>query len=314
MGRCFYVIINSLTTLFFLIMPFSHMLLALSVVFIWGINFIFIKLSLVEFSPLWLCALRFLLASIPAVFFIKPPAAPFRSVLLYGLVMFALQFAFLFLGLHLGMTAGMASLIVQVQVFFSMFFAAIVLGERPSMMQVAGALLAFSGIAIVAFHLDDHISMLGFLCMMGAAASWGVGNLMTKKMSHVCMMSLVVWGCFIASVPMVILALMVEGPASIIDSYHHVTWIGVSSLLYTVCISTWVGYGVWNRLIRRYPLTTVVPFMLLTPLVGMLSSILLLGESFQLWKLASGCLVMGGLYINILNAKWLSWKLQQQEI
>ncbi len=112
-------------------MPFSHLLLALLVVFVWGINFIFVKLSLEEFSPLLLCAVRFLLASVPAVFFIKPPAVPFKIIAGYGLIMFALQFALLFIGLRVGMTPGVASLLMQVQVFFSMFFAIIFLGEQP---------------------------------------------------------------------------------------------------------------------------------------------------------------------------------------
>lgn len=103
-------------------MPFAHLLLALLVVFVWGINFIFVKLSLEEFSPLLLCAVRFLLASVPAVFFIKPPAVPFKIIAGYGLIMFALQFALLFIGLRVGMTPGVASLLMQVQVFFSMFF------------------------------------------------------------------------------------------------------------------------------------------------------------------------------------------------
>jgi O-acetylserine/cysteine efflux transporter len=194
-------------------MPFSHVLLAVLVAIIWGINFIFIKLSLDEFSPLLLCTLRFLLASVPAIFFIKPPAVPFRIVILYGVVMFALQFAFLFMGMHLGMTPGMASLIVQTQVFFSMFFAAIILGERPRIGQVLGALVAFVGIGLVALHLDQDISILGFLCILAAAAIWGIGNLITKKISQVNMISLVIWGCFVASIPMILLTLIFEGPA-----------------------------------------------------------------------------------------------------
>lgn len=77
-------------------MPVSHLLLALLVVVVWGFNFLFVTFGLQEISPLLLCALRFLLASVPAIFFIKLPSASLRIVALYGLVMFALQFSFLF--------------------------------------------------------------------------------------------------------------------------------------------------------------------------------------------------------------------------
>ncbi len=294
-------------------MPISHLLLTLLVVVIWGLNFIFVKLGLEEISPLLLCALRFFLASIPAVFFIKPPSVPFRIVALYGLVMFALQFSLVFMGMHVGMTPGMASLIMQVQVFFSMFFAVLFLGEQPSISQVAGALVAFMGIGLVALHFDTNVSLLGFILILAAAATWGVGNLITKKIKTTNFIAVIVWGSFVACLPMFLLSLIFEGPHRIVTSYHHLTWQGIGSLLYIVYASTWVGYGIWNWLLGRYSVGMIVPFTLLVPVVGILSSILLLGEPFQLWKLNAGLLVISGLCINILSPRFFMTKAQPNE-
>ncbi|HAT7072668.1 TPA: EamA family transporter [Legionella pneumophila] len=295
------------------VMPFAHLLLALLVVFVWGINFIFVKLSLEEFSPLLLCAVRFLLASVPAVFFIKPPAVPFKIIAGYGLIMFALQFGFLFIGLRVGMTPGVASLLMQVQVFFSMFFAIIFLGEQPQVGQIIGALIAFIGIGVVALHFDHNVSLMGFLCILAAAASWGIGNLITKKIHSVNLIAVIVWSSFVACLPMFILSLVFEGPESIVNAYEHMTWKGILSVLYIVYISTWVGYGVWNWLISRYPVGMVVPFTLLVPVVGILSSVFILGEPFYLWKLVAGLLVISGLCINLLTTRLFVAKTQQPE-
>jgi O-acetylserine/cysteine efflux transporter len=285
-------------------MPLKHVLLALLVVLIWGVNFIFVKLGLDEFSPLFLCALRFFLASVPAIFFVKLPAVPFKIVVSYGLVMFALQFAFLFIGMNAGMTAGMASLIIQVQVFFSMFFAAVTLGEKPTKKQLLGAFISFTGILLVAMHFNDQgLSITGFFFILAAAASWGVGNLITKQLSSVNMIALVVWGCFIACIPMFVLALWIEGPGSLRYSYQHLSWVGMGALFYIVCISTWIGYGVWNWLISRHPVGHVVPFVLLIPIIAMLSSMWILHEPFEWWKGTAGVLVVFGLYINLLNPR-----------
>lgn len=163
-------------------MPIYHILLAILVALIWGFNFIFVKLSLVEFSPLFLCALRFFLAFFPAIFFIKLPNAPLKLTILYGLLMFGVQFAFIFMGMKVGMSPGLASLIVQVQIFFSIFFAAIFLKEMPSLIQVVGALVSFAGIGLIAMHVDNNtVSLLGFILIIAAAAAWGLGNLVTKK-------------------------------------------------------------------------------------------------------------------------------------
>ena len=297
-----------------LIMPIKHLLLAFLVAIIWGVNFLFVKLGLEEISPLLLCALRFLLASVPAVFFIKPPAVPFRLVVLYGFFMFAFQFGFLFLGMHIGMTPGMASLLMQVQVFFSIFFAAVLLNESPNSWQMLGALVAFSGMGIVAMHLDQTITVWGFLLVLIAAASWGYGNLVTKKMKKTNMMAVVVWGSFVAFVPMLMFSFLFEGLGAMADSYHRLTWVGATSVFYIVYISTWVGYVIWNGLLSRYPVGTIVPFSLLVPVVGILSSVIFLGESFQLWKLAAGLLVMTGLCINLLSTRYFALKLQKEAV
>ncbi len=295
-------------------MPISHLLLTMLVVVIWGLNFIFVKLGLGELSPLLLCAVRFFLASIPAVFFIKPPAGvPFKTIALYGLVMFALQFALVFMGMDVGMTPGMASLIMQIQVFFSMFFATIFLGEQLNVGQIVGALVAFMGIGVVAMHFDADVSLLGFIMILGAAATWGVGNLITKKIKTNSFVAVIVWGSFVACFPMFLLSLLFEGPQQLVTSYHQLTWKGIGSLLYIVYASTWVGYGIWNWLLGRYPVGMIVPFTLLVPVVGMLGSILLLGEPFQLWKLVSGLLVISGLCINILSPRLFMAKVQPTE-
>ncbi|RUQ88197.1 EamA family transporter [Legionella septentrionalis] len=283
-------------------MPVPHVLLTLLVVFIWGLNFLFVKICLEEISPLLLCALRFFLASVPAIFFIKPPKMPFRTVALYGLIMFALQFALLFLGIYAGMTAGMAALIMQVQIFFSMFFAAIFLDEQPTFLQVAGAFTSFIGIGVVAWHFDNHLSLLGFILILAAAATWGFGNLITKKSPSVNAIALIVWGSFIAFPPLFLCSLLYEGFASAVLSYQHISLKGIGALLYIVYASTWIGYGAWNWLLARYPIGMIVPFTLLIPIIGVLGSVAFLGEPLQTWKIIAGLFVVTGLCINLLNS------------
>lgn len=289
-------------------MPILHLLLALLVVVVWGINFLFVKLGLQEISPLLLCAARFVFASIPAVLFIKPPSVPFRIIASYGLIMFALQFSLVFLGMHFGMTPGMASIIMQVQVFFSMFFAAIVLKEFPKQHQIIGALVAFIGIVIVGFHVSNDITLGGLLCLLGAAATWGFGNLITKKTKNINMMALVVWSSLIAAIPMIAISLVLEGPHQILTTFQHLTWRGWSSILYIVYASTWVGYGVWNWVLSRHTISTVVPLTLLVPIVGMLSSVIFMEEPLYFWKLEAGILVVAGLGINLLSSKLLNMR------
>jgi O-acetylserine/cysteine efflux transporter len=286
-------------------MPFTHIFLACLVAMAWGCNFIVVKLGVYEVPPLLLCSLRFFFASIPAVFFIRWPNTTIKMVTLYGLIMFALQFAFVFTGMAVGMTPGIASLIGQTQIFFSVFFAMIFLRETLTFLQILSSLIAFSGIGIAAMHVDNiHISLLGLLLILGSAATLGLGNLITKKLSHVNMISLIVWGNLVAFVPMSLLSFMIYGGNQINDTIHHLSWLSIFSIAYIVCVSTWLGYGLWSWLLSRHPVSTVVPFTLLVPVFAMVGSALVTGEHFEPWKILVAVLIMLGLCINLFAPRF----------
>ena len=287
-------------------MPLAHILLALLVILIWGINFVFVKFALDALSPYTLCALRFVMVSVPAVFFIKRPPVSIKLIALYGTTMFGLQFCLLFIGIHAGVSPGLASLVMQVQVFFTMFYAAMLWHEKPSRWQLSGAIISFTGIGLVAMHLDAHVTWKGLIFVLLSAASWGWGNVISKSIGKVNMVGLVVWGSFVISLPMILVSLYFDGYQNMLTSYQHLNWLTIISILYVVYISTWVGYTVWSWLLSHHPVSSVSPFTLLVPIVGMLSSTLVLDESFQLWKLGASVLVIGGLVVNIIGTRYFA--------
>ncbi len=283
-------------------------LIAILVIVIWGFNFIFIKYGLDEIPPLLFCAIRFFLASIPIIFFIKLPKVPFKMVALYGMTIFGLQFSCLFTSMYVGMTPSIASVLIQTQVFFSLFFAAIFLKQKLHLWQIGGALISFSGIALVGIHLDQSISLLGFLLVVAGAASWGVGNLFAAQLKHVNPFALVAWGSFVACIPTFFFSLLIEGPGAIILSYTHISALGIIAILYVVYLSTWTAYGAWNWLLSRHSVATIAPFTLLVPVVGMLSSAWILNEPIPFWKILVAILVTFGLLINLLGARYFARK------
>lgn len=284
-------------------MQLFHILLALLVVIVWGFNFVVIKVGLEEISPLLLGFARFFLTSIPAVFFIKRPAAPFKMVIWYGLVMFALQFSLLFIGMYAGITPGLASLLLQLQVFFTVLLAMIFFGEKLRPWQIVGALVSFAGIAFVAMNLGGSITVSGFLLVIGAAASWGAGNVISKKIGKVNMVSLVIWGSLIAWPPLLLISFIMEGADIVFYTFQHITWLSGGAVLYITYLSTLFGFGVWSWLLHHHPLGTIAPFTLLVPVFGILSSVLVLGEPLQSWKIFAALLVIFGLCINLLVPK-----------
>lgn len=282
-------------------MRLHHIVLAILIAAIWGLNFIVIKIGLNELPPVQLCAIRFFLAAFPAVFFIKLPAAPLRMIIAFGLVMFTTQFALLFSGISVGTTAGLASLLLQLQVFFTILLAIIFLSEKPSIWQIIGAIVAISGIGLVAENLGAEISIYGLALIIAAAAAWGLGNLISKKLGKIDMLALVVWGSFFAWPPLLVLSFMLEPNSWNMVVISRISWVTIGAIVYIVYPVTLLGFAAWSWLLNCYPAATVAPFTLLVPVFGFAASSLILGESFPLWKISAATLVIVGLCINLFG-------------
>ena len=280
-----------------------HILLTVLLTLIWGCNFVVVSTGLSDIPPLLFCTIRFLLASIPAVFLLKKPDIAWHYICLYGLFMFALQFGLMFEGMHFGAPPGLSSLIAQTQVFFTLILGGVFFNEKPTKIQLGGALVAFSGIGLVAIKSGSHIPMSGLFFVLAGAIAWGIGNLITKKIGKVNGLSLVAWGCLVALVPMFLTSLATEGLDQIINSIQNISTTGILATLYIVYLSTWVGYGIWGFLLNQYPIATVVPFTLLVPVFGMLSAIVFFDEPMQSWKIAGAALILLGLMINLFGPR-----------
>jgi O-acetylserine/cysteine efflux transporter len=281
-------------------MPPRHLLVALLTVALWGFNFIFIKLALLEVPPLTLSALRFIFTALPFVFFIPRPKVNWLPLIGYGVSIFAVQFGMLFCGMKLGMSAGLASMVAQTQVFFTIGLSAIIFKERPKLSKLVGAFIAFSGVALVGFHSSQDVSVPGLILVLIGAFSWGTGNVISKSLGPVNPIALVVWGALMAILPLTLLAWTMESH-EITALSTHFSAVTVWSLVYIIYMSTHVGFSLWAWLLRHYPASSVAPFTLLVPIFGFLGSVLVLHETLPDWKIYAAILVVVGLCVNVYN-------------
>lgn len=281
------------------------LLLALVVILAWGVNFVVIKLGLHGVPPMLLGTLRFCLAAFPAILFVRRPQVSWRLLLAYGLTISLGQFAFLFSAMYVGMPAGLASLVLQAQAFFTLAFAATFLGEKVRPASLVGLLVAALGLLLIGTEHGVTMTLAGFLLTLAAAAMWGLGNIVTKKIGKVDMLGLVVWGSLIPPIPFFLLSLLLEGPEQIATALTSLSAGSIFAIVYLAFIATLVGYGIWSRLLSRYPAGQVAPFSLLVPVVGLTSAAVLLGEQMTLQQEVGGVAVMLGLLINVFGGRWL---------
>jgi O-acetylserine/cysteine efflux transporter len=292
-------------------MRLRHLILVLFLVFFWGFNWVVIKVGLDGASPLALCFARFLFTSVPAVFFIRRPQVPLKTLAVYGLVMFALQFALLFAGVYLGVAIGLAALISQQgQIFFTLLLVTIFCNERPNKWQIIGILISWIGIGIIAVNLHASASFSGALLVIASSAAWGIGNLISKKLQTTQVLPVIVWGSLFAWPPMLLLAVFTEGTHGFINTFTHMSWMSFGAIIYLGYVATLFGFGTWSFLLNRYPAATVVPFTLLIPIVAFLSSAIVLGEHIESWEVLAGAIVIFGLCFSLVFSRLLEQRVK----
>ncbi|MDE2419405.1 MAG: EamA family transporter [Burkholderiales bacterium] len=282
----------------------SDLLLALVVIFAWGVNFAVIKVGVSDVPPLLLGALRFMLAAFPAVLFLHAPKVPLRLYLLYGMTISVGQFALLFSAIHVGMPTGLASLVLQSQSFFTLLLAALVLKEHWRANQLAGLLLAAVGLVLIGSAHGLSMPLAGFLLTIAAAVMWACGNIVTRAVGAygpMNQLAFVVWASLVPPIPFLLLSAWLEGPTAMQAAVQHFNWQAFSAIAYLAWVATLFGYGVWTRLLSRYPANRVAPFTLLVPLVGLTTGWLVFGEALKPVHFAGGALLMAGLLLNLFG-------------
>ncbi|MFD9069696.1 EamA family transporter [Streptomyces lasiicapitis] len=281
----------------------SHICLAVLVAAVWGVNFVVIEVGLGHFPPLLFSALRFLVAALPAVFFVGRPKVAWKWLLGVGLVLGVAKFGLLFIGMDAGMPAGLSSLVLQIQAVFTAVVAFAVLGERPARVRVVGMAVALAGIGVAAVHEGASGPLTAFGLTVAAAACWGVSNVLTRKASPPDALNFMVWVSTVPVLPLLALSLLFEGPSRDLEALRGLDWQGVGIIVYVAWITTVFGFGAWGYLLRRHPASTVAPFSLLVPVFGMSSAALFLGESVGAFQWCAAALLVGGVAVASLPGR-----------
>ena len=184
------------------------------------------------------------------------------------------------------MPTGLASLVLQASAPFTVLLAGLLLRERLTARQVAGVGLAVAGLAEFAVYragLSGGAALVPVLLTVCGALGWAIGNLSNRQARTAEPFRLMLWMTVVPAIPMLLVSLWLEGPAVVRDSFDGLGerqgLLALGGLAFTVVVATLGGSGIWTTLMARQPSSTVAPFSMLVPVVGIGSSWLLLGDT-----------------------------------
>lgn len=286
-------------------MTLTELLLALAVVFVWGTNFVVIELGLRELPPLLFATLRFALAALPWVFFIRRPPVPWRYLAAVGVLLGVGQFGLLFIAMRDDIAPGLASLVIQVQVFFTVGLSVWLFGESIRPRNLVGLGLGLAGLCLIGANLDATTTALGLGLVLVAALCWALSNLVIKaagrRHGFANPLAFMVWSSLFAVPPLAALSAVIEGQAVVVSAISNAGVGAWAAVLWQALGNTLFGFGIWNLLLTRHSAALVTPTALLVPVFGLGASALALGEPLQDWKLLAAGLIVAGLAINVVD-------------
>jgi len=280
----------------------ADILIALLVAIIWGLAFVASRIALDEFSPELMTAMRFIIAAVPCLFIPKPKVA-WSLLIAISFTLFLGQFLSQAYGIAHGVPVGLTSVVVQSQALFTIGFAAIAFGERPTPMQTLGIVIAAAGLLMICGTVGYDFSVAPFIVLMISPVSFAIGNLLLRRAQGAAMFDLFAWLCLVAALPLLALTLAADGVTPTWHALSHMSLTGLVCMLGLGGVSTSIAYWLWGRLLRDYPAAQVVPFALLVPFVGSAASSVAFGETFGSLRLAGMLTVICGIAVMVLTKR-----------
>jgi drug/metabolite transporter (DMT)-like permease len=179
-----------------------------------------------------------------------------------------------------------AAIIAFTMPMWAALMSAAFLGERIGINKLVSLTLGMGGLAVLLFSDSPEYleKPAGFIVMLGAAVSWAAGTVLLKARDwppHPIARS--AWLVGISALPAMAGAIAFEHPWTLEPPPPAVITVMAFHVIGPVAIC----YAAWTVLIARLPASTAAIATLLIPVVGVLSSSVLIGDQLTPSRLAA---------------------------
>ena len=121
---------------------------------------------------------------------------------------------------------------------------------------------------------------------------WAAGQVMIRRLGEVGGFTLIAWVAVFATPQLFIASFIFED--NHIQVINDANWVVWSTVAYLGLIMTAIGYGIWYRLLGKFPINNVGPYLLLLPVFSIVGSSLMLDERLTLQIAIGGMIVIAG--------------------
>ena len=252
---------------------------------------------MVQFPPIFLMAVALWTTAVVMQFYAPgtPKTGHWRGAAI-ALFAVSLQSALIFKGLS-GLDASTGGLLSQVQVPMAIFAAWALATEPVKWGKLVPIGIAFLGVAIIIGLPTDTPPVVPTLIMLAGTVAWGIGQAMIAKYGQDNSDLLLKRTSLHGAIQLTIMSMVLEsGQWNAVLTANAVHWAG---LVYNSVIGFAVAYVIWYGLLKRNPVSSVSPFIMVIPVVTVVTAALFLGDRLEMAELIGGALILLGVALAI---------------
>jgi drug/metabolite transporter (DMT)-like permease len=299
--------------------PAIYLLLA-TVVLVLGLNWPIMATALESITPIWMGVFR--VAGAAAVVITigavqgkmsVPPRRDLPMIVSLAVFRLAAVFVLVFTALEL-VPPGRSSVVVWTTSLWTVPIAAVFLGERMSGRRWVGLALGVAGVVVLfepwAFDWEEPGVALGHALLILAAITNAATSVHIRGHRWtITPLEAIPWQLLGAAVPLVALGLIVDGPP-LIDWTPQLVWI----VLYQGMLATGIAFWAQIVILRNFSAVSTNLTLMAVPVVGVVSSAVLLGEDVTTALGIGLVLVIAGVALNLLSDSATPEEIQPSEV
>jgi O-acetylserine/cysteine efflux transporter len=277
-------------------MNFRDFILLFTVCFVWGLNIVITRWVVFDAAvpPIFFAGIRFLGVAVLLIPFLRPIPKQMGMLFLISFFIGSAHFALLFLGLA-NAEASAASIVGQLGVPFSTLMSMAFLGEKVGWRRGMGIMLAFAGVLLIAVDPESFSVSIGLLYIAAAAFIASIGGILMKRMTPIPVLQMQGWVGLFSFAPLFVLSAFVEQGQW--GAFVSGSWLVWSATVFAVVGVSIFGHGAFYHLIKKYDISLLSPLTLMTPIWGVVLSIVLLKDAITAQLILGAIISLGGVFV-----------------
>jgi O-acetylserine/cysteine efflux transporter len=281
----------------------KHLVLLVLMNLVWGMNLIASKIGVAQLPPILFTALRFGSLAIFLLPLLKIHRGQMGNLFLAAMLTGPAAFSLLFLGVFYAEDAATVAIASQMGVPISTLLSIWLLGETIRWRRTLGITLAFAGMVIISFEPRVFAYWEGMALVVASTFFGSLGLIFVKRLHNIKALELQAWIAVAGGSMLMVLSLLFEQGQW--EAVQAADWKAWAALAFTTLMSSLLAHTAWYYLISKYPVTSLSPITLLSPLFGILFGVTLLHDQLSGRMLLGGAVTLVGVFIVVMREKRL---------